>query len=111
LQIGSFLLIGVVFGASKIFDFLGTITALAAIALYIPANIALIVFVRREHRADFNTWQHGYCANRGKCVLAAGNRCHGAAHSGLSFEPDTFHLFGHDAHRVCRNEGRRDAAT
>ena len=59
LQIGSFLLIGVAFGASKIFDFLGTMTALAAIALYIPANAALTVFVRREHPADFNTWRHG----------------------------------------------------
>ena len=57
--IGSFLMVGVVFGASKIFDFLGTLTALAAIALYIPANIALTVFVRREHPADFNLWSHG----------------------------------------------------
>jgi amino acid transporter len=59
LQIGSFLLIGMVFGASKIFDFLGTITAFAAIALYIPANIALTAFVRREHPSDFNLWRHG----------------------------------------------------
>jgi amino acid transporter len=59
LLIGSFLLIGVVFGASNIFEFLGTLTGLAAIALYIPANIALTVFVRREHPADFNAWLHG----------------------------------------------------
>jgi amino acid transporter len=59
LAIGSFLLVGVVFGASKIFDFLGTITALAAVGLYIPANIALTVFVRRQHPADFSTWRHG----------------------------------------------------
>jgi amino acid transporter len=59
LQIVGFLVTGVVFGASEIFAFLGTITALAAIALYIPANIALIVFVRREHPDDFNSWRHG----------------------------------------------------
>src|SRR5579864_45532 len=59
LQIGGFLLIGMIFGASKIFDFLGTITALAAIALYIPANIALTVYVRREHPEDFQPWRHG----------------------------------------------------
>ena len=59
LQIASFLVIGALFGAGEIFDFLGTIAALAAIALYIPANIALIVFVRRQHPADFNTWRHG----------------------------------------------------
>lgn len=68
-QIGTFLLIGVVFGASKIFDFLGTITALAAIALYIPANIALTVFVRREHPADFNLWIHGLVPALGTLFL------------------------------------------
>jgi amino acid transporter len=69
LQIGGFLLIGTVFGASKIFDFLGTITALAAIALYIPANIALTVFVRREHPADFHVWRHGIVPILGSLLL------------------------------------------
>jgi amino acid transporter len=68
-QLGIFLLIGVIFGASVIFDFLGTIAALAAIALYIPANIALTVFVRREHPADFNLWIHGLVPAAGALFL------------------------------------------
>jgi amino acid transporter len=57
-QIVSFLLIGIIFGADQIFGFLGTITTLAVIVLYIMANIALTTFVRREHRADFNILRH-----------------------------------------------------
>jgi amino acid transporter len=57
-QIGSFLLIGIIFGAGQIFGFLGTITTLAVIVLYIMANIALTAFVRREHPADFNILRH-----------------------------------------------------
>jgi amino acid transporter len=57
-QIGSFLLIGIIFGADQIFGFLGTITTLAVIVLYIMANIALTAFVRREHPADFNILRH-----------------------------------------------------
>jgi amino acid transporter len=68
-QVSIFLLIGIVFGASKIFDFLGTIVALAAVTLYIPANIALTVFVRREHPADFNTWLHGIVPALGTLFL------------------------------------------
>jgi amino acid transporter len=69
LQIASFLLIGMLFGAGKIFDFLGTITALAAILLYILANIALTVFVRREHWADFSVWRHGIVPAVGTLAL------------------------------------------
>jgi amino acid transporter len=69
LQIGSFLLVGMVFGPSKIFDFLGTITALAAIGLYIPANIALTAFVRREHPADYHLWRHGLVPAVGTLAL------------------------------------------
>ena len=57
-QIGSFLLVGIFFGADQIFGFLGTITTLAVIVLYIMANIALTTFVRREHAADFNILRH-----------------------------------------------------
>ncbi len=57
-QIGSFLLVGIFFGADQIFGFLGTIATLAVIVLYIMANIALTTFVRREHPADFNILRH-----------------------------------------------------
>jgi amino acid transporter len=57
-QVVSFLLIGIIFGADQIFGFLGTITTLAVIVLYIMANIALTTFVRREHPADFNILRH-----------------------------------------------------
>jgi amino acid transporter len=57
--VGSFLMVGMVFGADKIFDFLGTITTLAVIVLYVLANFALSSFFRRQHPADFNIWLHG----------------------------------------------------
>src|SRR5260370_8546294 len=57
-QIVSFLLVGIFFGASQIFGFLGTITTLPVIVLYVLANFALTIFVRREHPADFNIWRH-----------------------------------------------------
>jgi len=57
-QIGSFLLVGIFFGADQIFGFLGTIATLAVIVLYIMANIALTTFVRREHPAEFNILRH-----------------------------------------------------
>lgn len=57
-QIVSFGLVGIIFGASQIFGFLGTITTLAVIVLYIMANIALTAFVRREHPEDFNIVRH-----------------------------------------------------
>jgi amino acid transporter len=39
--------------------FLGTITTLAVIVLYIMANLALTAYIRREHRDDFSVWRHG----------------------------------------------------
>src|SRR6266436_878104 len=57
-QIGSFLLVGIFFGAAQIFGFLGTIATRAVILLYIMANIGLTAFVRREHPADFNILRH-----------------------------------------------------
>jgi amino acid transporter len=58
LQIVAFLLVGIFFGAGTIFGFLGTIATLAVIVLYILANIALTIFVRREHAADYSIWRH-----------------------------------------------------
>jgi amino acid transporter len=59
LQILSFLVVGIGFGAETIFNFLGTITTLAVILLYVLANIALTAFVRRRHASDFRIWRHG----------------------------------------------------
>lgn len=52
------MLIGIFFGADQIFGFLGTIATLAVIILYVMANIAITVYVRREHPADFNVLRH-----------------------------------------------------
>lgn len=68
-QIVSFLLVGIFFGASQIFGFLGTITTLAVIVLYIMANVALTIFVRREHPADFNIWRHAIVPVVGTLLL------------------------------------------
>jgi amino acid transporter len=52
------LLVGLLLAPDTIFGFLGTITTLAVIVLYIMANIALTAYIRREHRADYNPWRH-----------------------------------------------------
>jgi amino acid transporter len=59
MQIACFLLVGIVFGADRIFACLGTVVALAVILLYMLSNFALTVFVRREHPTDFRAWRHG----------------------------------------------------
>ncbi len=69
LQIASFLAAGFLWGSDKIFACLGTITSLASIVLYILANFALTVFVRREHRGDFNLWTHGIVPAVGTLLL------------------------------------------
>jgi amino acid transporter len=69
LQIASFLAAGFLFGPENIFDCLGTITSLAVVVLYVLANFALTVFVRCEHPADFNLWQHGVVPAAGTLVL------------------------------------------
>jgi amino acid transporter len=69
LQIVSFLLVGVCFGEGAIYDFLGTIAALAVIVLYVLANVALTVFVRRRHAADFSIWRHGVVPSLGTLFL------------------------------------------
>lgn len=68
-QIVSFLLVGIIFGASQIFGFLGTIATLAVIVLYILANFALTTFVLRERRADFSIWQHAVVPIIGTLLL------------------------------------------
>ena len=52
------LLVGLLLAPDTIFGFLGTITTLSVIVLYIMANIALTAYIRREHRADYNPWRH-----------------------------------------------------
>ena len=52
------LLVGLLLAPDTIFGFLGTITTLAVIVLYIMANIALTAYIRREHKADYNPWRH-----------------------------------------------------
>ena len=52
------LLVGTLLAPDTIFGFLGTITTLAVIVLYIMANIALTAYIRREHAADYSPWRH-----------------------------------------------------
>ena len=52
------LLVGLLLAPADIFGFLGTITTLAVIVLYIMANIALTAYIRREHPDDYNFWRH-----------------------------------------------------
>lgn len=68
-QIVSFMLVGIIFGASQIFGFLGTIATLAVIVLYILANFALTTFVLRERRADFSIWRHAVVPIIGTLLL------------------------------------------
>src|SRR5579863_6098744 len=53
------LLVGLLLQPADIFGFLGTVTTLAVIVLYIMANLALTAYIRREHAADYNVWRHG----------------------------------------------------
>ena len=52
------LLVGLLLAPADIFGFLGTITTLAVIVLYVMANIALTAYIRREHSSDYNIWRH-----------------------------------------------------
>ena len=53
------LLVGLLLAPDAIFGFLGTITTLAVIILYVMANLALTAYIRREHPGEFNVWRHG----------------------------------------------------
>jgi amino acid transporter len=57
--IAAALLVGFLLGPDQIFNVLETITALAVIVLYAIANLALTAYIRREHPAQYSTWQHG----------------------------------------------------
>ena len=52
------LLVGLLLAPGDIFGFLGTITTLSVIVLYIMANIALTAYIRREHPDDYKFWRH-----------------------------------------------------
>jgi amino acid transporter len=52
------LIVGLALAPGDIFSFLGTITTLAVIVLYIMANFALTAYIRREHRDDYSIWKH-----------------------------------------------------
>jgi amino acid transporter len=52
------LLVGFLLSPDIIFGFLGTITTLAVIILYVMANLALTNYMRREQQARFTLWQH-----------------------------------------------------
>lgn len=69
LQMTCFLLVGILFGADKIFSCLGIIVALAAILLYVLSNCALTSFIRREHPADFNLLRHWIMPTAGTLFL------------------------------------------
>lgn len=58
LGIIAILLVGLLLQPADIFGFLGTITTLAVIVLYIMANIALTAYILREHRDDYSVWKH-----------------------------------------------------
>jgi amino acid transporter len=52
------LIVGLALAPGDIFGFLGTVTTLAVIVLYIMANFALTAYILREHRDDYNVWRH-----------------------------------------------------
>jgi amino acid transporter len=52
------LLVGFLLQPDTIFGFLETIATLAVIVLYVMANLALTLYMRREQRAQFTIWQH-----------------------------------------------------
>jgi amino acid transporter len=49
---------GVWIGPFNVYAFCGTILGLGIVITYILINVALIVFYRREHRAEFSTVRH-----------------------------------------------------
>jgi amino acid transporter len=55
------LLVGVLLRPDYIFGFIETIATLAVIVLYIMANLALTIYMRRDQPAAFTVWQHVIC--------------------------------------------------
>lgn len=56
--ITSILLVGWMFHPDSIFTFLGTITTLAVIVLYVMANLALTPYMYRQQKPHFTIWRH-----------------------------------------------------
>jgi amino acid transporter len=56
--IAAVLLVGFLLQPKEILGFLGTIETLAVIILYSMANLALTIYVRREHPSDFSIGRH-----------------------------------------------------
>jgi amino acid transporter len=52
------LIVGLALAPGDIFGFLGTVTTLAVIVLYVMANFALTAYILREQRSDYNVWKH-----------------------------------------------------
>jgi amino acid transporter len=69
LGILAFVLVAIVLGENQIFGFLGTATTVALIVMYSMANVALYVYVRREHLATFNVWRHAIMPALGTFML------------------------------------------
>ena len=65
----SVVVVALVLGASQIFGFLGTAVTVALIVMYGLANIALYVYVRREHPGEFKLWQHAIFPAAGTIML------------------------------------------
>jgi len=68
-QLAGFMIVGLCLGPDSIFGFLGTITALAAIVLYVLANFALTAFIRREHPGAFRPGLHAIVPALGTLLL------------------------------------------
>jgi amino acid transporter len=56
--IGAVLLVGFFLQPENIFAFLETIATLAVVVLYSMANLALTLYMRREHPDQYSVWQH-----------------------------------------------------
>jgi amino acid transporter len=56
--IAAVLLVGLLLQPAYIFGLLETVATLAVIVIYCLANVALMSYIRREHRESFSIWHH-----------------------------------------------------
>jgi len=56
--IAAVLAVGLLLGPAYIFGFIGTISALAVIVLYVMEHLALTSYMRREHQERYSLWLH-----------------------------------------------------
>jgi amino acid transporter len=61
--------IGLWVGPSYIYGFLGDIITIAIVFMYGMANIALFVYMRREHPGSYNTFRHAVLPFVGTLLL------------------------------------------